>query len=119
MAHFLLAEALFTLGKYREAVASIEEGMRLRPDWPGERFNLRQPYGDENPDYADHLERLEETLQRHPDDFFLLFLRAVHPHDRAEMTTVFVSFRDVTQVAPPAICAVLLALFSATLEVVP
>ena len=31
----------------------------------------------------------------------LLFLRAVHPYERAEMTTVFASFRDVTQVAPP------------------
>jgi hypothetical protein len=28
------------------------------------------------------------------------------------MTTVFVSFRDVAQVAPPAVCAVLLSLFS-------
>lgn len=42
----------------------------------------------------------------------LLFLRAVHPHERSEMTTVFVSFRDVAQLAPPAVCSVLLTLFS-------
>ena len=42
----------------------------------------------------------------------LLFLRAVHPYERSEMTTVFVSFRDVAQLGPPAVCAVLLSVFS-------
>ena len=42
----------------------------------------------------------------------LLFLRAVHPYERSEMTTVFVSFRDVAQLGPPAVCRVLLSLFS-------
>jgi MFS family permease len=42
----------------------------------------------------------------------LLFLRAVHVHERSEMTTVFVSFRDVAQLGPPAVCSVLLSLFS-------
>ncbi|MCX7384319.1 MAG: hypothetical protein NT133_23525 [Alphaproteobacteria bacterium] len=42
----------------------------------------------------------------------LLFLRAVHPYERAEMTTVFASFRDVTQVAPPLVCSLLLAVFA-------
>jgi hypothetical protein len=32
----------------------------------------------------------------------LLFLRAVHPYERSEMTTVSTSFREVTQVGPPA-----------------
>jgi MFS transporter, ACDE family, multidrug resistance protein len=38
----------------------------------------------------------------------LLFLRAVHPYERAEMTTVFVSYRDVAQLAPPGFFSVLL-----------
>jgi ACDE family multidrug resistance protein len=42
----------------------------------------------------------------------LLFLRAVHPYERSEMTTVFASYRDVSQLAPPGIFSVLLALFS-------
>jgi MFS transporter, ACDE family, multidrug resistance protein len=42
----------------------------------------------------------------------LLFLRAVHPYERPEMTTVFVSFRDVAQLGPPAVCSVLLSVFS-------
>ncbi len=42
----------------------------------------------------------------------LLFLRAVHSYERSEMTTVFVSFRDVAQLGPPAVCSVLLSVFS-------
>jgi MFS transporter, ACDE family, multidrug resistance protein len=38
----------------------------------------------------------------------LLFLRAVHPYERAEMTTVFISYRDVAQLAPPGLFSVLL-----------
>jgi hypothetical protein len=40
-----------------------------------------------------------------------LFLRAVHPHERREMTAVYVSYRDVAQVAPPAVFSGLLTVF--------
>jgi MFS transporter, ACDE family, multidrug resistance protein len=42
----------------------------------------------------------------------LLFLRDVHPYERSEMTTVFASFREVTQVGPPVVCSALLVFFS-------
>jgi predicted MFS family arabinose efflux permease len=42
----------------------------------------------------------------------LLFLRAVHSHERAEMTTVFVSYRDVAQLGPPVVFSALLSVFS-------
>ena len=35
------------------------------------------------------------------------FLRAVHPMERAEMTTVFATYRDVSQLGPPGIFALL------------
>jgi ACDE family multidrug resistance protein len=41
----------------------------------------------------------------------LLFLRVVRAHERPEMTTVFVSFRDVSQLGPPTVCALLLTVF--------
>ncbi|MGD0434452.1 MAG: MFS transporter [Acetobacteraceae bacterium] len=41
----------------------------------------------------------------------LLFLRTVRAHERPEMTTVFVSFRDVAQLGPPTVCALLLTVF--------
>jgi MFS transporter, ACDE family, multidrug resistance protein len=42
----------------------------------------------------------------------LLFLRAVRAHERPEMTTVFASSRDVAQLGPPVVFALLLSVFS-------
>jgi MFS transporter, ACDE family, multidrug resistance protein len=39
------------------------------------------------------------------------FLRAVHPFERAEMTTVFTTYRDASQLAPPGVFSLLLKLF--------
>jgi MFS family permease len=39
------------------------------------------------------------------------FLRAVHPPERAEMTTVFATYRDASQFAPPGLFALLLRHF--------
>ncbi len=40
------------------------------------------------------------------------FLRAVHPTERPEMTTVFATYRDASQLAPPGVFALLLKMFS-------
>lgn len=40
-----------------------------------------------------------------------LFLRAVHPYERAEMTSVYVSYRDVAQILPPGVFSMLLTVF--------
>ena len=42
----------------------------------------------------------------------VLFLRAVHPHERPQMTTVYITYRYVSQMAPPGVFAILLKLFS-------
>ncbi len=39
------------------------------------------------------------------------FLRAVHPMERAEMTTVFATYRDVAQLVPPGVFALVLKAF--------
>jgi Tetratricopeptide repeat len=76
MGHFLLAQALYALGKYDESVAEVLAGLRLRPDWPLTRFRPLELYGDNVADYADHLRRLDDALARQPDDPVLLFLYA-------------------------------------------
>jgi hypothetical protein len=76
MAYFLLAQARFALGKYREAIDAITEGMRLRPDWPAERFRPLELYEGNVGDYAEHMHRLAEAFARWPDDPVLLFLSA-------------------------------------------
>ena len=74
--HFLLAQALFTLGKYREAVDAVHAGMRRQPDWPAARFRPLELYGPNVAAFPEHLRRLEAALARHPDDPVLLFLYA-------------------------------------------
>jgi Flp pilus assembly protein TadD len=100
LAYFLMAQAQFALGKYQEAVASIEDGLRLKPDWPGERFDPSQPYAGNKNDYTEHLERLEETLQRHPNDFFLLFLRGYQLWFDGDKVEARALFEKALKVAP-------------------
>jgi hypothetical protein len=73
-AYFLLAQAQFALGKYRDAVESIRSGIELRPDWPRTGAKPTDIYGANVADFADHLERLEATLAQHANDPILLFL---------------------------------------------
>src|SRR3954468_16155134 len=42
--HYLIAQAEFALGKYREAGTAIATGMAVRPDWPEARFVSRDLY---------------------------------------------------------------------------
>jgi hypothetical protein len=75
-AYFLLAQALFALGKYDDAVAAIHAGMERDPDWPKGRFRPLELYGPNVADYAEQLQRLDDVVKRHPDDPVLLFLSA-------------------------------------------
>jgi hypothetical protein len=74
--YFLLAQARFALGKYAEAVAAIQAGMRLRPDWPNAPFRVRELYGADPNHFSDHLKHLADALARNPDDGLLVFLYA-------------------------------------------
>jgi hypothetical protein len=76
LARFYLAQAQFALGKYRDAVKSIEAGMDLKKGWPAARFHARELYGKNDIDFLGHLKRLEDVLDKHPADPVLLFLRA-------------------------------------------
>src|SRR5262249_41273409 len=43
--HFLLGQALYAVGRFREAVVAILEGLRRKPDWPSAPFDVRELYG--------------------------------------------------------------------------
>jgi hypothetical protein len=75
-AHFLLAQAEVALGKYDPAVAAIQAGLRLDPDWPTASFRPVTLYDGNVADLPQHLQALEGALARHPDDPILLFLHA-------------------------------------------
>jgi thioredoxin-like negative regulator of GroEL len=75
-AYFLLAQAQFALGKYRDAVASIHAGLRLDKEWPASRFKPVALYGVNAGDHAEHRAQLQDALKRQPNDAVLLFLSA-------------------------------------------
>lgn len=76
LAHFLLAQAEFALGKYREAVVAIHAGMRRQRDWPTTPFRPRDLYGANAADYDEHGRRLQAAVTGQPNDPVLLFLYA-------------------------------------------
>lgn len=75
MGHFLLAQALFALGRYPEAVAAIHAGLRQKPDFPTEAFAVKELYGANAADLADQVRQIQEAIGRHNDPV-LLFLCA-------------------------------------------
>ncbi|MGH7155046.1 MAG: hypothetical protein ACREF3_14065, partial [Acetobacteraceae bacterium] len=87
---------LLAVGYAGAGVLSVVAALMFRSPWLGAVLLVMAAFGTETIDGAGNL----------------LFLRAVHPYERSEMTTVFVSFRDVAQLGPPAVCAALLSVFS-------
>jgi hypothetical protein len=73
-AHYLVSQAYFALGKYREAVAAIAAGMALRADWSEARFNSRDLYWKKPAVFDDHLAALRQAAIAFPDDPALQFL---------------------------------------------
>ena len=73
-AHYLVSQAHFALGKYREAVAAIAAGMALRADWSEARFNSRDLYWMKPATFDDHLAALRQAATAFPDDPTLAFL---------------------------------------------
>lgn len=72
-AHFLLAQALFALAKYREAVDEVGAGMRLRADWPRGDFRVRDLYGRAE-EFEEQLRHLQDVQAQFPRDPVLLML---------------------------------------------
>jgi MFS family permease len=87
---------LLMLGYAATGVLSVCAALAFHIPWLGAAMIVLAAFGTETIDGAGNL----------------LFLRAVHAHERSEMTTVFVSYRDVAQLGPPVVFAILLSVFS-------
>jgi tetratricopeptide (TPR) repeat protein len=74
---FLLAQVQFAIGKYDDAVASINAGMKRDPEWPQSRFQSREIYGNNHAAFDVHLQNLRNSLAADPNDPCLLFLLGV------------------------------------------
>jgi hypothetical protein len=75
-ADFLLAQALFALGKYPEATATIHRGMTKQPDWPVSGTPLHELYGAHPERLSDQRRQLEDAAAADRSDLRLEFLRA-------------------------------------------
>lgn len=74
--YFMLSQAQFALGRYRDAAQTIGEGMRRHADWPGAAYQLRTDLfkgADEN--LNGFMKLLQDTATRNPNigsyDFLL------------------------------------------------
>ncbi len=76
-AQFRQAFALLAMGKYSDAVKSIERGLQLDPDWPDSDFRLDEIYGDNKPLKQLHLDALKNAVAAQPHDAEALFLLGV------------------------------------------
>lgn len=72
--HWLVSQANFALGKYREAVEAIAAGMAIRADWSEARFVARDLYWKKPELFDDHIKALRQALEAFPNDATLLFL---------------------------------------------
>jgi Flp pilus assembly protein TadD len=72
---FLLGQALFALGKYREAAVAIQEGLDLDEAWPKKPFQPRRELHKGNEaEFTQQLKDLEGALAKNPENRFFLFL---------------------------------------------
>lgn len=74
--YFHLAQAQLAVGKYSQAVASIQRGLRMHAKWPESGFQPRALYGDRGGDYDQHLAQLADVISKNLNDDSLLFLLA-------------------------------------------
>jgi tetratricopeptide (TPR) repeat protein len=98
--YFLLAQAEVALGKYDQAVAAIQAGMRLERDWPAADFRPVRLYDANVTDWPEHLQALEDALARHPDDAVLLFLSAYELWFDGRRDEARILFQQAAAVAP-------------------
>jgi hypothetical protein len=104
--YYLISQAQFALGKYREAVASIAAGMNLRADWSEARFNSRDLYWKKPEAFDDHLKALRQAAAAYPDDAGLTFLlghQLWFDGKKDEARRLILNARELGKGQPPAV----------------
>ncbi len=72
---FLLAQAEFAMGKYRDAVETIQAGVKLDKQWPRYVFQPRLDlYKGRDAEFNEHMKRLTDAAAANPQSGTLLFL---------------------------------------------
>lgn len=75
-AYFRRGQAMIALGQYDSAADAFKQGLRLKPTWPIEGFRLADLYGENLQSMDDHLQALQEEVDKQPLNPDLEFLVA-------------------------------------------
>ncbi|MCI0379475.1 MAG: hypothetical protein L0215_17845 [Gemmataceae bacterium] len=91
--HFFLAQSYLAMGKFRDAVAAIEAGLKRLDSWPLAQFQPRlDMYQGLEDEWLDHKRQLEEVHARHleqPAYAFLLAYVLWFDNERDEAAMLF------------------------------
>lgn len=98
--HFLLSQAEFALGSFRDAVATIKAGMKEQPNWPTMPFQKLELYKGMEGDFADQLKRLETAVAADPKNPDLLFLLGHVRWFAGQRDQAVLLFRQARAVSP-------------------
>ena len=79
-AWFRQAFALSAMGRSEQAVAVVQRGLRIDPDWPRSDFNLEELFGADEGAKNVYLDTLTEAVENNPHDADPLFMRGVFLH---------------------------------------
>jgi thioredoxin-like negative regulator of GroEL len=99
--HFYLAQANVALGKFRAAVAAIEDGLRRQPNWPLAQFQPRldmyQGIEDEWLAHKKQLEVVHAGQPEHPAYAFLTAYLLWFDNERDQAAHLFRKIRPLVQ----------------------
>jgi len=96
-AEFFLAQSLFALGKYSDAVATITKALVRQPDWPTMGPSIRDLYSGKVEQLSEHRRQLDEAAAANPGDAALQFLQAYvrwFDGEREDAKAIFRKLRD-------------------------
>jgi hypothetical protein len=100
---FLEGQALIAMGKYRDAVEIIEQGLKRMPDWPTSGFRpKRELYDKDEATWTAHRKQLAQAQRLHPKNADYMFLLGYIDWFDGEREAAIEQFRAARALAPDA-----------------
>jgi tetratricopeptide (TPR) repeat protein len=91
--------ALSAMGRYDQAVAAIQRGLKINPTWAKSGFDLKELYGPDLLAKDAHIDALAQAAVDRPDDANRLFLVGVYLHFDGQVQRAEKFFRRALELA--------------------
>lgn len=99
--YFLLAQAYYAMGKYKQAAAAIEDGLRLQPDWPKLPFAIKKDlYAGQEDEWLLQRKWLTDAQAKNPREPAFAFVRAYQMWFDGDRDEAAKLFRQARLIAP-------------------